>query len=97
MVNDRNEDSSPNVDPGLIGLREQVDAIDDQLMELMVKRIELASEIMKAKPAGQIVDSSREQAIVKRYHEKLADLSTLAKTKRLVSAIIQASKCYPDV
>lgn len=77
-------------------LRDQVDAIDDQIIELISKRIELATLIMKSKPASQIVDPSREQAIVRRYFDKLGDRTTLAKVKRLVSGIIETSKVYPD-
>ena len=76
-------------------LREQVDAIDDQLIELISKRIELATLIMKSKPGTQLVDPAREEAIVRRYFEKLGDLTTLDRAKRLVSGIIQASKVYP--
>ena len=88
--------SSAVIGQELNQLRDQVDAIDDQIIELMVKRIELATLIMKSKRGSQLVDSGRERSIVQRYSEKLADLSTVAKTQKLVSGIIEASKFYPD-
>ena len=106
MLTDSNDVPTANGDPtpaspaepaqNLSRLRDQVDAIDEQIIGLISKRIELATLIIKSKPASAIVDPSREQAIVRRYFEKLADVSTFDKVKRLVAGIIEASKVYPD-
>lgn len=77
-------------------LRERIDALDGQIAELIRQRIELANSIMKAKAPQQIVDSAREQEILGRYLGKLEGLSTPAKSKRLVSAILAVSGLYPE-
>lgn len=77
-------------------LRRRLDAIDDEIMELLLNRIELSTRVMEIKPASQTVDSSREQIIINRYFTKLSDASTMPKVKRLVLGIIGASKIYPD-
>lgn len=96
-------ESDPHMPTGTTGLlqelgrlRGQMDAIDDQIAELILKRIELSNRIMKTKSSSQVVDPGREQAIVERYFAKLADVSTRPKAERLVSGIIGASKLYPE-
>lgn len=80
----------------IASIRQRIDAIDDQLVELLLQRIELSDLIMKSKPVNQIVDPRREEAILARYTEKLADVSTLPKTKRLVLGILGTSRLYPE-
>lgn len=77
-------------------LREQIDRIDDEIIQLIAKRIELSTLVMETKPPSQVIDTTREQAIVSRYFAKLSGLSSLPKAKRLVLGIIGASKIYPD-
>lgn len=76
--------------------RERIDAIDDELIELLRKRIELSSLIMQTKPQTRIVDPTREQAILTRYCEKLGEVSTFQKTKRLVLGILGTARLYPE-
>lgn len=80
----------------IVELRARIDAIDDEIAGLLLKRIELSNSIMKSKPPAQIVDSEREQEILTRYSEKLSGLSTPAKLKRLVLGILAASRIYPE-
>ncbi len=77
-------------------LRLRIDAIDDDLMELILRRIELSSLVMEMKPQAFLVDPNREQSIIARYYSKLSGTTTLAKTKRLVAGIIGASRIYPE-
>lgn len=88
------QSSNGSVDIGQ--LREKIDAIDDEIIGLVLKRIELSNQIMKTRPTSQIVDPAREQAIHSRYLEKLSEVSTPAKSKRLVLGVIGASKLYPE-
>ena len=80
----------------ITGLRQQIDLVDEEIIQLILKRIDISSLIMKIKPQSQVIDQGREQAIANRYFEKLSPVSTMPKTKRLVSGIIGASKTYPD-
>lgn len=89
-------ESDTGQEVGIAELREQVDAIDDEIIRLISERIRVSSLIMQRKSAASVIDPAREQIIADRYFEKLADLSTQTKTKRLVSSIIGASKIYPD-
>lgn len=77
-------------------LRQRIDTIDDEIIELVQARIELSSLVMKMKSPTQLVDPTREQSIIARYFEKLSDTSTLPKIKRLVAGIIGASRIYPE-
>lgn len=78
-------------------LRERIDTIDDEIAGLILKRIELSNQIMKTKSPSRVTDPAREQAIIARYFEKLCDVSTPAKSKRLVLGVIGASRLYPEI
>lgn len=78
-------------------LRARIDAIDDEIAGLILKRIDLSNQIMKTKSPSRITDPVREQAILARYTEKLSDVSTPTKSKRLVLGVIGASKLYPEL
>lgn len=80
----------------IASLRERIDAIDEEIIELLLKRVELSNLIMKTKPFLAIIDSDREQMILKRYSEKLSDVSTGSKLKRLVFGILGTSRLYPE-
>lgn len=89
--------TSPNTKPeSLTELRARIDAIDDEIIALLIKRIELSNFIMKSKPAAQVVDPKREQEIVGRYSGMLFDVSTPAKSQRIALAVIATSGIYPE-
>lgn len=88
--------SETKITEDIASLRERIDAVDDEIIELLLKRVELSNLIMKTKPNSQIVDSGREQAIHDRYSRKLSEVSTLAKSKRLVLGILGTSRFYPE-
>ncbi len=52
----------------IVTLRNRIDAIDDQLLQLVNRRLEMALEIGRAKAVngGEVIDSSRETAILNR-------------------------------
>lgn len=77
-------------------LRGRIDALDGEIIALLRDRVALSNAIMSAKVPGQIIDVGREQEIVQRYAEGLAAVSTTAKIRRLVSAVIQVSSVYPE-
>ena len=80
----------------LRNLRGQIDALDDQIIALLLTRIDLSNSIMKTKSPGQIVDVEREREIHRRYAERLAGVSTVAKAERVVHAVLGASNLYPE-
>lgn len=90
------ETPRPQAPPAVTQLRERIDAVDDALLRLMLERIELSSRVMKQKSPSHVVDSAREQAIIQRYFEQLAMVSTPAKVERLVRGIIGAARLYPE-
>ncbi|WP_051420594.1 chorismate mutase [Helicobacter pametensis] len=53
-------------------LRSQIDAIDDEIVELLAHRLELASKIgvIKAQIQRQILDDAREEEILERLSQK---------------------------
>lgn len=81
---------------GLTELRARIDALDDQIIELLKNRIELANAVMSSKAPTRIVDLSREEEIARRYSEKLASASTPEKSKRFVRALLALAKLYPE-
>ena len=55
-------------DMELSELRKQIDAIDDELVSLFLKRMDVSGEVAKAKMQSNtaVMDSGRERAIVSR-------------------------------
>ena len=47
-------------------LREKIDGIDDQILQLIEQRATLAAEIKKFKPADKIICHQREDSIISR-------------------------------
>ena len=65
-------------------MRQEIDAIDDQLIKLLQKRFDLSSEIgrLKKATAVQILDSNRESEILQKipdsiYHDALKEIYLL--------------------
>jgi chorismate mutase len=77
-------------------LRDRIDTIDDAIIELLIKRIELSNFIMRSKVSKHIVDPQREHEIIRRYSSKLSGVSNPLKAKRFVSALVAASNLYPE-
>ena len=76
-------------------LRNQIDVIDDQLVELYLKRMEIVAEIAKVKKeeGGAINVSSREEEIVARVTSCAPD-DLKDHVKTLFSTIFSTSKNY---
>ena len=54
-------------------LRNKIDSLDDQMLDLLVQRFSVSREIGKIKASGgiNVVDSNREHEIIDRLAEKL--------------------------
>jgi len=76
-------------------LRTLIDTVDDEIIQLVLKRISISSQLIQLKPPSEAIHPAREEAIVLRYFTKLGDVSSLPKVNRLVAGIIGASKTYP--
>ncbi len=56
--------------PEIAALRQDIDAIDDQLLDLLTRRDEVAARIGAAKPGGPVIRPGREAMIVRRIVER---------------------------
>lgn len=80
-------------DMELSELRKQIDAIDDELVSLFLKRMDVSGEVAKAKMQSNtaVVDSGRERAIVSRLTKGLDD-DTANYVSVLYSTIFEISR-----
>ena len=76
-------------------LRKQIDAIDDRLVELYLKRMELVGGIAEAKTDTNMAvnDSERENAILYRLTNDLPEQMKLY-VQELYKTVFQTSKSY---
>lgn len=75
-------------------LREQIDTIDDELISLIEKRMELVSKIGIAKKTGSltITDTAREDEVIKKGLAKLKNKDFSREIKGFLEYVIQLSK-----
>ncbi len=80
--------------PNIGVLRDEIDAIDKQILELINQRISIAVEIGKAKEQSgtQVVDNARELALIKRLLELNKGLLKNSALRRIFHDIITASR-----
>ncbi|GAB0174556.1 MAG: hypothetical protein HHAS10_04350 [Candidatus Altimarinota bacterium] len=73
----------------LIDLRKEISAIDEKILELLSRRMELSKEVALYKKANsmQIFDSRREEEILSSYDEKVD-----FEIRDIFRAIIEESK-----
>ena len=77
-------------------IREQIDRLDDQLVSLYLKRLELVAEVArcKGKTDAAINNPVRENAIIYRLTRDIADDACKMYVKDLYSSIFTSSKSY---
>ena len=75
-------------------LRSKIDELDDQIFSLIVKRLKQTQQIGKIKEEAElpIGDSSRENNIINRLHEKLEKDLSRKQIKKILEPIILISK-----
>ena len=80
----------------LTSIRQQIDAIDDQMVALYLNRLELVGEVARAKAqSGAAVDDpNRERAIVYRLAKDVPDDNFKLYIDQLYSAVFTTSKSY---
>lgn len=83
--------SMPNTEE----LRSQIEAIDEQIIDLIATRMEIADELAKAKKKSseQYWDEEKEHEVVRRYHELCEEVS-LSETEadQIAEVILNISK-----
>ncbi len=72
-------------------LRQQIDALDEQLVDLIIRRIQTARDIGRQKrETGQdITDQQREDRILHRLKEQVGDRLSMDQLKQMYSVIFQ--------
>ena len=76
-------------------LRKQIDAIDDQLVELYLKRMDVVRQIAQdqTQTAKAVNDTERENAVIHRLSKDLPEQMKLYVVE-LYETIFHTSKCY---
>ena len=81
--------------PNTEELRSQIEAIDEQIIDLIATRMEIADELAKAKKKSsqQYWDESKEHEVVKRYHELCEEVSlSEEEADQIAEVILNISK-----
>lgn len=87
----RTGDPMPNTDE----LRAQIEAIDEQIIDLIATRMEIADELAKAKKKSSMGywDESKEREVIDRYHELCEEVSLSEdEAHQIAETILRISK-----
>lgn len=87
----RTGDPMPNTDE----LRAQIEAIDEQIIDLIATRMEIADELAKAKKKSSqgYWDESKEREVIDRYHELCEEVSLSEdEAHQIAETILRISK-----
>jgi chorismate mutase len=79
----------------LAGLRERIDAIDGQIVQLFAERMAVVAAIAELKRQGQlpVADSNREQTVIQQAC-LLADPALAAEVAELMATLMALSRRY---
>ena len=75
-------------------LRNNIDEVDDQIFDLILKRLDYVEKIgnIKREMNLPVYDKSREQIIIDRLTEKLSSKINSEKIKKIIDPIVSISK-----
>ena len=75
-------------------LRYNIDKVDDQIFDLILKRLDYVEKIgnIKREMNLPVYDKSREQIIIDRLTEKLSSKINSEKIKKIIDPIVSISK-----
>ena len=75
-------------------LRNNIDKVDDQIFDLILKRLDYVEKIrnIKSEMNLPVYDKSREQIIIERLTEKLITKINSEEIKKIIDPIISISK-----
>lgn len=76
----------PNTDE----LREQIEAIDEQIIDLIATRMEIADELAKAKKKSsqRYWDEQKEREVIARYHELCEEVSLSEQEAQQIAEVL---------
>ena len=71
-------------------LRSQIEAIDEEIIDLIATRMEIADELAKAKKVSSegYWDSEKEREVIDRYHELCEEVSLSENEARQIAEVI---------
>ncbi len=71
-------------------LRTQIEAIDEEIIDLIATRMEIADELAKAKrrTSQGYWDEEKEREVIKRYHELCEEVSLSEDEARQIAEVI---------
>ena len=77
-------------------LRVEIDRIDQQMVQLFEKRMQVVAEVMAVKKAAglPILDASREEAVVAKNTARLSDPALADYYERLIRQMMALSREY---
>jgi len=81
--------------PNTKELREQIETIDEEIIDLIATRMEIADELAKAKKqsAQGYWDEEKEREVIKRYHELCEEVSlSESEAKMIAEVLLEISK-----
>ena len=81
--------------PNTEELREQIEAIDEEIIDLIATRMEIADELAKAKKkSGQKYwDEEKEREVIQRYHELCEEVSlSESEADQIAKVLLNISK-----
>ena len=82
------------VDKRILELRNQIDQIDDEIISLLLKRMEVSRSVgeLKAELHIPIEDKSREETIIQKLTDKAGEILTEEQLIRIFTAVFKSSK-----
>ena len=94
MSDNKNASDDANMSKDMDAIREQIDAIDDELLDLLRKRFELCVKMgeLKNRTNRDAFDPSREEAIVERLTGHLRPPLTAAAVEKIFTEIFSISR-----
>ena len=71
-------------------LRTQIEAIDEEIIDLIATRLEIADELAKAKrrTSQGYWDEGKEREVIQRYHERCEEVSLSEDEARQIAEVI---------
>lgn len=76
--------------PNTKELREQIEAIDEEIIDLIATRMEIADELAKAKKQSsqEFWDEQKEHQVIERYHELCEEVSLSEDEATLIAEVL---------
>lgn len=76
--------------PNTKELRDQIEAIDEEIIDLIATRMEIADELAKAKKTSAMDywDPEKEAEVIRRYHELCEEVSLSENEARQIAEVL---------